>query len=58
MKTVFPGEYKKKGNLRYIAVPVSVVERMNLKEGEYLDVIISRPETAEYNTISAEQNKE
>lgn len=48
-RTAFPGKFTKKGSLRYIAVPSSVEERMGLKEGDYLDVIISWPKTEEYD---------
>lgn len=47
-RTSFPGKFSKKGSLRYIAVPNSVEERMGLKEGDYLDVVISWPITEEY----------
>lgn len=46
-RTAFPGKFTKKGSLRYIAVTSSVEERMGLKEGDYLDVVISWPITEE-----------
>lgn len=42
-KTAFPAKFTKKGSLRYISVPSSVVERMGLKDGDYLDVVITWP---------------
>ena len=48
-QTIFPGKFAKSGNLRYIAVPTSVVERMGLKEGDYLDVTITWPRMEEYD---------
>lgn len=47
VKTSFPGKYTKKGSQRYIAVPASVEERMGLKDGDYLDVVVSWPEMEE-----------
>ncbi len=47
-QSTFPGKFAKNSNLRYIAVPSSVVERMGLIEGDYLDVTISWPKTEEY----------
>ena len=46
-RTVYPGEFKRSGNLRYIAVPSSVIDRMGLREGDYLDVTLTWPETEE-----------
>lgn len=48
-KTVFPGKLAKTGNMRYIGVPTSVIERMGLKEGDYLDVTVAWPEIQEYD---------
>ena len=47
-KSVFPGRFASSGNLRYIAVPSSVIDRMNLKIGDYLDVTVEWPEMEEY----------
>ena len=47
-KTVFPGRFASSGNLRYIAIPSTVIERMNLKVGDYLDVTVEWPEMEEY----------
>lgn len=51
-RTAFPGKFTRKGSLRYIAVPSSVEERMGLKEGDYLDVVISWPVTEEFDIDS------
>lgn len=59
--TSFPSKYTKKGTQRYIAVPSSVEERMGLTDGDYLDVVITWPETEEIDGESMEQrgnNKE
>lgn len=48
-KTVYPGKLAKSGNMRYIGVPTSVIERMGLKEGDYLDVTLTWPEMEEYD---------
>lgn len=48
-KTVYPGKFARSGNMRYIAVPSSVVERMGLKEGDFLDVTLTWPEMQEYD---------
>ena len=47
-RTTFPGKYVERNSLRYVAVPVSVVERMGIKDGDYLDVTISWPVLEEY----------
>lgn len=47
-KTTFPGKYVERNSLRYVAVPVSVVERMGIKDGDYLDVTVSWPVLEEY----------
>ena len=47
-ETAFPAKYVKKGSMRYVAVPISVEERMNLRDGDFLDVVISWPRTEEY----------
>lgn len=63
---MFPGRFSRNGNLRYIAVPSSVVDRMGLVDGDYVDVMITWPETEEYdetvprlnaNTASEGQDK-
>ena len=46
-RTIFPSRFTRKGSQRYISVPSSVEERMGLKDGDYLDVEISWPETEE-----------
>lgn len=59
-KTAFPGKYAVKGNLRYIAVPANVIERMGLNDGDYLDVEISWPKIEEYeidDIISSTEEK-
>lgn len=56
--TTFPGKYSKRGSLRYIAVPSSVEERMGLKEGDYLDVVISWPTTEEYHPEGLDEEVE
>ena len=48
-RTVFPGRFASSGNLRYITIPSSVIERMNLKVGDYLDVTVEWPEMQEYD---------
>lgn len=57
-RTAFPGKFTKKGSLRYIAVPSSVEERMGLKEGDYLDVVISWPMMEEYDLEGLEEGVE
>ena len=47
-ETRFPGRFSVKGNLRYIAVPAPVVERMNLEDGDLLDVKVRWPKTEDY----------
>lgn len=47
-RTTFPGKYVERNSLRYVAVPVSVVERMGIKDGDYLDVTVSWPVLEEY----------
>lgn len=47
IKSQFAGKFAKNGSLRYIRVPASVVERMGLKEGEYLDITIRIPKREE-----------
>ena len=47
-KTAFPGRYTVRGTQRYIAVPVIAEERMGLKDGDFLDVIIRWPKTEQY----------
>lgn len=48
-ETSFPGKFSVKGNLRYIAVPAPVVERMNLEDGDLLDVKVKWPKTEKVN---------
>ena len=48
-KTIFPGKLARTGNTKYISVPTQVIERMGLKEGDYLDVTITWPEMQEYD---------
>lgn len=48
-KTAFPAKFTKKGSLRYIPVPSSVEERMGLKDGDFLDVVITWPIYEEYD---------
>ena len=48
-KTVFPGKLARTGNTKYISVPTTVIERMGLKEGDYLDVTITWPRMEEYD---------
>ena len=43
IKTQFPGRYRKNGTLRYIPLPAEVVERMDLKENDPLDVTVTIP---------------
>ncbi len=60
-ETTFPAKYSKNGTLRYISVPILVVERMGLREGEHINVTISRPELIEYDVeeevLSAEKKR-
>ena len=60
-KTIFPGKLARTGNTKYISVPTQVIERMGLKEGDYLDVMITWPEMQEYDVdevmIPAEEEK-
>ncbi|TQS82671.1 MAG: hypothetical protein A3Q59_04105 [Methanomethylophilus alvi] len=53
-KTVFPGKLARTGNTKYISVPTTVIERMGLKEGDYLDVTITWPEMQEYDIDDTE----
>ena len=48
-KPAFPAKFTKKGSLRYIPVPSSVEERMGLKDGDFLDVVITWPIYEEYD---------
>ncbi len=48
-ETTFPGKYTVRGTLRYIAVPISVAERMGFRDGEPLDVTVRWPKTEEYD---------
>lgn len=43
IETAFPGKLIRKANVHYINVPSTVVERMELHEGEYLNVVITFP---------------
>lgn len=54
-RTIFPSRFTRKGSQRYISVPSSVEERMGLKDGDYLDVEISWPETEEYDEENEKQ---
>lgn len=47
-RTTFPGKYVERNSLRYVAVPISVVERMGIRDGDYLDVTVSWPVLEEY----------
>ena len=53
-KTNFPSRIVVKGKVYYLNVPAAVIERMGLKEGEYVDVRISLPETKKSDSIGAE----
>ena len=44
-KTNFPSRIVLKGRVYYLNVPATVIERMGLQEGEYVDVRITLPET-------------
>ncbi|MBR6911827.1 MAG: hypothetical protein IKN41_08230 [Candidatus Methanomethylophilaceae archaeon] len=48
-ETTFPSKYTKRGNLRYVAVPSSVIERMGLRDGEYLDVTVKLPNWGDFD---------
>ena len=53
-KTNFPSRIVVKGRVYYLNVPAAVIERMGLKEGEYVDVRISLPETKKSDSIGTE----
>ena len=46
-KSTFPSKIVRKGKVSYLNVPATVVERMDLKEGEHLDVTVTLPETVD-----------
>jgi hypothetical protein len=48
IETAFPAKYLVNGSMRYVTVPAGVAERMALKEGDYLDVVIKRPKLGEW----------
>ena len=49
-KSTFPSKIVRKGKVSYLNVPAAVVERMDLKEGEHLDVTVTLPETVDIVT--------
>ena len=49
-KSTFPSKIVRKGKVSYLNVPATVVERMDLKEGEHLDVTVTLPETVDIVT--------
>lgn len=49
-KSTFPSKIVRKGKVSYLNVPAAVVERMDLKEGEHLDVTVTLPETVDIDT--------
>lgn len=48
-ETQFASKYSTNRNARSITVPAIVAERMGLKDGDYLDVIIRWPKVEEYD---------
>ena len=57
MKTVYPGKFAKTGNRYYISVPATVIERMGLEDGDYLDVTLEWPRMEEYDLDSLRSAK-
>ena len=53
-KTNFPSRVVVKGRVYYLNVPAPVIERMGLREGDYLDVRITLPETKECDIDTTE----
>ncbi len=53
-RTCFPSRVTRKGNVNYLSLPAPVVERMDLKEGDYLDVTVSLPKVEEIDVIEQE----
>lgn len=49
-KSTFPSRLVRKGKVNYLNVPAQVVERMELTEGEYLDVTVKLPRTEKIET--------
>ena len=47
-ETTFPAKYTVHGTQRYVTIPVSAVERMGLRDGDYLDVTIKWPRTEDF----------
>ena len=49
MKTTYPGRFAKTGTRWYVSVPATVIERMGLEDGDYLDVTLEWPRMEEYD---------
>lgn len=47
-ETTFPAKLTVRGSLRYVTVPVNAVDRMGIRDGDYLDVTIRWPRTEDY----------
>lgn len=47
-ETTFPAKLTVRGTMRYVTVPANVVERMGIRDGEYLDVTVRWPKTEDY----------
>jgi len=48
-ETTFPAKFTVRGTQRYVTVPAGVAERMNLRDGDYLDVTVKWPRMEEFD---------
>ncbi len=48
IESSFPGRFVVNGSNKYVTIPSSVIQRMALTPGEYLDVTVRLPKTDKY----------